>query len=104
MFDDILIRMEAAIAAMASLILAGTRFAVPLAAARTRDARRFFCWRRSGVSRMRGGPSLLGHLELMLAEIQDHADTEGLPVTVHVAAPSLAIQFVVSTIGRGTHA
>jgi 3'-phosphoadenosine 5'-phosphosulfate sulfotransferase (PAPS reductase)/FAD synthetase/predicted nucleic acid-binding protein len=47
-------------------------------------------------------PSLLSHLDLMLVEIADWTSEQGLPVTVHVATPSLAAQFVVSTIGRGT--
>ncbi|MFP3637736.1 phosphoadenosine phosphosulfate reductase family protein [Paraburkholderia sp. SIMBA_054] len=47
-------------------------------------------------------PSMLGHLELMLTEIEEYAATAGLPISVHIAEPTLASQFVVSTIGRGT--
>ncbi|MFL9886851.1 hypothetical protein PQR66_27680 [Paraburkholderia agricolaris] len=118
MFEDILIRMEAAIAAMVSLILSGhslcgtasggkdsgcTTILLLEAIRRVADegqpqADHFIM----SANTMIENPSLLSHLDLMLAEIQDHADAEGLPVTVHVATPSLAAQFVVSTIGRGT--
>jgi DNA sulfur modification protein DndC len=46
--------------------------------------------------------SLSRHIETMLEEIEHHAAAHCLPVTCHVATPSLAMQFVVSTIGRGT--
>jgi hypothetical protein len=38
----------------------------------------------------------------MLEEIDHFADRQAMSVTTHVATPSLAAQFVVSTIGRGT--
>jgi DNA sulfur modification protein DndC len=118
MFEDILIRMEAAIAAMVGLILSGhslcgtasggkdsgcTTILLLEAIRRVADegqpqADHFIM----SANTMIENPSLLSHLDLILAEIQDHADAAGLPVTVNVATPSLAAQFVVSTIGRGT--
>ena len=46
--------------------------------------------------------SLARHIETMLEEIDHFADRQAMSVTTHVATPSLAAQFVVSTIGRGT--
>ncbi|MFP4895956.1 hypothetical protein [Paraburkholderia sp. EG304] len=46
--------------------------------------------------------SLARHIETMLEEVDEHAAAYGLGVTTHIATPSLAMQFAVSTIGRGT--
>jgi DNA sulfur modification protein DndC len=46
--------------------------------------------------------SILSHLHRLLDEIGDYCEREGLSVPVHIAKPSLAAQFVVSTIGRGS--
>ncbi|HEX7648967.1 MAG TPA: hypothetical protein VF450_16320, partial [Noviherbaspirillum sp.] len=47
-------------------------------------------------------PSMLRHLELFLEDVQAFCAHENLPVTAKIAKPSLASQFVTSTIGRGT--
>lgn len=47
-------------------------------------------------------PSMAKHLEGFLVELQEFCTAEELPVTVKVATPSLASQFVVTTIGRGS--
>ncbi|GAB6852681.1 phosphoadenosine phosphosulfate reductase family protein [Paraburkholderia kururiensis] len=47
-------------------------------------------------------PAVMWHLSSMLDEIAQGVAEEGLPLAVHIARPSLASQFVVSTIGRGT--
>ncbi|PCE30334.1 phosphoadenosine phosphosulfate reductase domain-containing protein [Burkholderia ubonensis] len=47
-------------------------------------------------------PSMHWHLQAILDEIRDAYADAGAPVSVHVAKPSLASQFVVATIGRGT--
>ncbi|WP_213766602.1 phosphoadenosine phosphosulfate reductase family protein [Caballeronia sp. dw_19] len=47
-------------------------------------------------------PAVANHLHAVLEEVQFYAESAGLPVEVHVTKPSLASQFVVSTIGRGT--
>ncbi|WP_196786409.1 hypothetical protein [Burkholderia diffusa] len=44
-------------------------------------------------------PSMHWHLQAMLDEIRDAYADAGAPVSVHVAKPSLASQFVVATIG-----
>ncbi|MBB5421786.1 hypothetical protein HDG40_008003 [Paraburkholderia sp. JPY158] len=41
-------------------------------------------------------------IEALLEEVDDHAAAYGLGVTTHIATPSLAMQLVLATIGRGT--
>ncbi|MGF6298074.1 phosphoadenosine phosphosulfate reductase family protein [Paraburkholderia sp. WC7.3d] len=47
-------------------------------------------------------PSAANFLHAMLDEVALFVEDSGLPVEIHVTQPSLASQFVVSTIGRGT--
>lgn len=47
-------------------------------------------------------PAMENHLLLMHEEIRLMCARDQLPVEIHVAKPSLASQFVVTTIGRGT--
>ncbi|MGF6265435.1 DNA sulfur modification protein DndC [Paraburkholderia youngii] len=47
-------------------------------------------------------PSTANFLYAMLDEVAMFVEDSGLPVEIHVTQPSLASQFVVSTIGRGT--
>ncbi|KXV03758.1 hypothetical protein CR51_16245 [Caballeronia megalochromosomata] len=47
-------------------------------------------------------PSIANFLHAVLDELQLYIEGSALPVQVHVTTPSLASQFVVSTIGRGT--
>ncbi|SAK98423.1 hypothetical protein AWB76_07528 [Caballeronia temeraria] len=47
-------------------------------------------------------PIIANFLHSVLDELQLHIEASVLPVQVHVTTPSLASQFVVSTIGRGT--
>ncbi|MDK9702515.1 MAG: phosphoadenosine phosphosulfate reductase family protein [Sulfuritalea sp.] len=47
-------------------------------------------------------PSMANHLALILGEIETWCAQQALSVAVRIATPSLASQFVVSTIGRGT--
>jgi DNA sulfur modification protein DndC len=118
MFDEILTMMEAAIAVMVGLIERGHPLScgasggkdsgcatiLMLEAVRRVTAARgpaldhFIMSADTSVE----NPSLLSHLHLMLDEIKDWIADSELPVSVHVAMPSLANQFVVSTIGRGT--
>ncbi|MEI6002444.1 hypothetical protein H3V53_36590 [Paraburkholderia bengalensis] len=47
-------------------------------------------------------PSTANFLHAMLDEVAMFVEDSGLPVEIHITKPSLASQFVVSTIGRGT--
>ena len=47
-------------------------------------------------------PTMQNHLHAVLDEVEAFVEASGLPVEVHLTKPSLASQFVVSTIGRGT--
>ncbi|MDR5776410.1 MULTISPECIES: hypothetical protein [unclassified Caballeronia] len=47
-------------------------------------------------------PAIANFLHSVLDELQLFIEASVLPVQVHVTTPSLASQFVVSTIGRGT--
>jgi 3'-phosphoadenosine 5'-phosphosulfate sulfotransferase (PAPS reductase)/FAD synthetase len=47
-------------------------------------------------------PSTVNFLHTMLDEVALFVEDSDLPVGIHVTQPSLASQFVVSTIGRGT--
>lgn len=47
-------------------------------------------------------PVIANFLHSVLVELQLYIEASALPVAIHVTKPSLASQFVVSTIGRGT--
>ncbi|ANJ76482.1 hypothetical protein PQH03_28670 [Ralstonia insidiosa] len=47
-------------------------------------------------------PSISNHLHIALEEFRAFCEENDLDVGVHIAEPSLAAQFVVSTVGRGT--
>ncbi|WP_250518849.1 phosphoadenosine phosphosulfate reductase family protein [Caballeronia sp. ATUFL_M1_KS5A] len=47
-------------------------------------------------------PTIANFLHSVLDELQLYIEASALPVHIHVTTPSLASQFVVSTIGRGT--
>jgi 3'-phosphoadenosine 5'-phosphosulfate sulfotransferase (PAPS reductase)/FAD synthetase len=47
-------------------------------------------------------PTIANFLHSVLDELQLYIEASALPVQTHVTTPSLASQFVVSTIGRGT--
>ncbi|GJH21846.1 phosphoadenosine phosphosulfate reductase family protein [Caballeronia novacaledonica] len=47
-------------------------------------------------------PIISNFLHSVLDELQLYVEASALPVQIHVTTPSLASQFVVSTIGRGT--
>jgi hypothetical protein len=47
-------------------------------------------------------PTIANFLHSVLDELQLYVEESALPVETHVTKPSLASQFVVSTIGRGT--
>lgn len=47
-------------------------------------------------------PAMHKHVMRLLDEIAAHCEEHDLPVEVRVVEPSLASQFVVTTIGRGT--
>ncbi|MGF6736382.1 hypothetical protein GCT19_22430 [Paraburkholderia sp. CNPSo 3155] len=117
MFDEILQKMEAAIGVLMGLIRAGH----PLCGtASGKDSTCATILMLEAVRRVAGeghvqpahyissanttieNSSLARHIETMLEEVDDHAAALGLGVTTHIATPSLAMQFVVSTIGRGT--
>lgn len=47
-------------------------------------------------------PAMERHVLACLDELQQFCEEHDLPVEIHIAQPTLAAQFVVSTIGRGT--
>ncbi|RZF26645.1 hypothetical protein EVC45_26875 [Paraburkholderia sp. UYCP14C] len=117
MFDDILQKMEAAIAVLMGLIRAGhplcgtasgkdsTCATILMLEAVRRVADEGLAQPAHYISSANTtieNSSLARHIETMLEEVDDHAAAYGLRVTTHIATPSLAMQFVVSTIGRGT--
>ena len=117
MFDEILQKMEAAIAVLSGFIQEGHPLCGTLSGKDSTCAtilmleavRRVAIQDRaqpahyiSTANTTIENSSLLRHIETMLEEVDHHTTAECLPVTCHVATPSLAMQFVVSTIGRGT--
>ncbi|MGF6267440.1 DNA sulfur modification protein DndC [Paraburkholderia youngii] len=117
MFDDILQKMEAAIAVLMGLIRAGhplcgtasgkdsTCATIVMLEAVRRVAEEGHVQPAHYISSANTtieNSSLARHIETMLEEVDEHAAAYGLGVTTHIATPSLAMQFVVSTIGRGT--
>lgn len=116
MFSEILAKMESAIDALVALIRQGYTLSNALSGGKDSTCTAILMLeavRRVGTEVSREhfvtsadttieNPSMHWHLQAMLDEIRDayaHADA---PVSVHVAKPSLASQFVVATIGRGT--
>ncbi|NVH76365.1 hypothetical protein FSB08_28495 [Paraburkholderia sp. JPY432] len=117
MFDEILQKMEAAIAVLIGLIRAGhplcgtasgkdsTCATILMLEAVRRVADEGLAQPAHYISSANTtieNSSLARHIETMLEEVDEHAAAYGLGVTAHIATPSLAMQFVVSTIGRGT--
>ncbi|GJH04632.1 hypothetical protein [Paraburkholderia terrae] len=117
MFDEIILKMEAAIAALIGLIRIGHPLCGTVSGKDSTCAtilmleavRRFATTGEaqpghfiSTADTTIENSSLARHIETMLEEIDHFADRLALSVTTHVATPSLAAQFVVSTIGRGT--
>ncbi|MEX3790883.1 hypothetical protein [Paraburkholderia sp. BR14374] len=117
MFDEILQKMEAAIAVLMGLIRAGhplcgtasgkdsTCATILMLEAVRRVAEEGHLQPAHYISSANTtieNSSLARHIETMLEEVDEHAAAYGLGVTTHIATPSLAMQFVVSTIGRGT--
>lgn len=47
-------------------------------------------------------PSMVQHVHRFLDDIRNYCEEHQLPIQIHIAQPTLASQFVVSTIGRGT--
>ncbi len=117
MFDEMILKMEAAIAALIGLIRAGHPLCGTVSGKDSTCAtilmleavRRIAmtgesqpCHFISTADTTIENSSLARHIETMLEEIDHFADRQALSVTTHVATPSLAAQFVVSTVGRGT--
>ncbi|MGF6292502.1 3'-phosphoadenosine 5'-phosphosulfate sulfotransferase (PAPS reductase)/FAD synthetase [Paraburkholderia youngii] len=117
MFDEILQKMEAAIAVLMGLIRAGHPLCgtasgkdstcatiLMLEAVRrvAEDGHVQPAHYISSANTTIENSSLARHIETMLEEVDEHAAAYGLGETTHIATPSLAMQFVVSTIGRGT--
>ncbi|WP_244145379.1 adenine nucleotide alpha hydrolase family protein [Paraburkholderia mimosarum] len=117
MFDEIILKMEAAIAALMALIRAGHPLCGTVSGKDSTCATILMleAVRRIGLAGEAQpahfistadttieNSSLARHIQTMLEEIDDFADRQALTVTTHIATPSLAAQFVVSTIGRGT--
>jgi 3'-phosphoadenosine 5'-phosphosulfate sulfotransferase (PAPS reductase)/FAD synthetase len=117
MFDEIILKMEAAIAVLIGLIHAGHPLCGTVsgkdstcatilmleavrrvALAESAQPSHFISTANTTIENV----SLGRHIETTLEEIEYFADRQALSVTTHVATPSLAAQFVVSTIGRGT--
>jgi DNA sulfur modification protein DndC len=117
MFDEIILKMEAAIAVLIGLIHAGHPLCGTVsgkdstcatilmleavrrvALANSAQPSHFISTANTTIENV----SLGRHIETTLEEIECFADRQALSVTTHVATPSLAAQFVVSTIGRGT--
>nr|WP_241023850.1 phosphoadenosine phosphosulfate reductase family protein [Burkholderia sp. Ac-20365] len=117
-FDEIIEKVENSIAVLIQLIEAGHSIAVAYSGGKDSSAvliivleaiRRIAMSGRSQPNHFLlsadtavENPSQTSHLELVLTEVEEYAAQTGLPVSVHVAHPTLAAQFVVSTIGRGT--
>jgi 3'-phosphoadenosine 5'-phosphosulfate sulfotransferase (PAPS reductase)/FAD synthetase len=114
---DILTMMESAIAAMQSYIERGYILATGLSGGKDSTCAMVLMLeavRRSGQGRTGvthyitsadttiENPSVANLLHSMLDEVTIFLEDSGLPVEVHLAQPSLASQFVVQTIGRGT--
>ncbi|MFM0007328.1 hypothetical protein PQR57_41040 [Paraburkholderia dipogonis] len=114
---DILTMMESAIAAMQSYIERGYILATGLSGGKDSTCAMVLMLeavRRSGQGRPGvthyitsadttiENPSVANFLHSMLDEVTIFLEDSGLPVEVHLAQPSLASQFVVQTIGRGT--
>ncbi|WP_241021501.1 phosphoadenosine phosphosulfate reductase family protein [Burkholderia sp. Ac-20353] len=116
MFNERTERMETAIATLVTLIAQGYKLAcavsggkdstctaiLVLEAARRADADYPGEHYITSADTMIENPSMHWHLQVMLDEIRDWSRADGGGVSVHVATPSLASQFVVATIGRGT--
>ena len=117
MSDEIILKMEAAIAALIGLIRAGHPLCGTVSGKDSTCAtilmleavRRIAIKGEAQPSHFIStadttieNSSLARHIETMLEEIDHFAVRQALSVTTHVATPSLAAQFVVSTIGRGT--
>ncbi|MGP8431965.1 hypothetical protein ACT2FY_00210 [Paraburkholderia fungorum] len=117
MFDEIMTKIETAIAVLVGLIKAGhplcgtasgkdSTCAVILmleavrrvSAEKGRQPAHYVSTANTTIENV----SLARHIETMLEEIDSFAADHMLDVATHVASPSLAMQFVVSTIGRGT--
>ncbi|MCU6502274.1 hypothetical protein LPN04_31215 [Rugamonas sp. A1-17] len=47
-------------------------------------------------------PSMVQHVLRFLNDIENYCALHNMPIDIHITQPSLASQFVVSTIGRGT--
>ncbi|MBU9589530.1 phosphoadenosine phosphosulfate reductase family protein [Burkholderia multivorans] len=116
MVSEILVKIESAIDALAVLIRQGYTLSSALSGGKDSTCTAILMLeavRRAGAEVARKhfmtsadttieNPSMHWHLQVMLDEIRDAYADAGGPVEVHVAKPSLASQFVVATIGRGT--
>ncbi|CAG9226194.1 phosphoadenosine phosphosulfate reductase family protein [Burkholderia vietnamiensis] len=116
MFSEILAKMESAIDALVALIRQGYTLSNALSGGKDSTCTAILMLeavRRAGTDVSREhfvtsadttieNPSMHWHLQAMLDEIRDANHDADVPVSVHVATPSLASQFVVATIGRGT--
>ncbi|AIV73808.1 phosphoadenosine phosphosulfate reductase family protein (plasmid) [Burkholderia pseudomallei] len=116
MFSEILVKMESAIDALVALIRQGYTLSSALSGGKDSTCTAILMLeavRRAGAEVSREhfvtsadttieNPSMHWHLQAMLDEIRDAYADAGASVSVHVAKPSLASQFVVATIGRGT--
>ncbi|WP_332391712.1 hypothetical protein [Burkholderia ubonensis] len=113
---EILEKMETAIGALVALIQQGYTLSNALSGGKDSTCTAILMLeavRRAGTEASREhfvtsadttieNPSMHWHLQTMLDEIRDAYADAGARVSVHVAKPSLASQFVVATIGRGT--
>lgn len=116
MFSEILVKMEFAIDSLVALIRKGYTVSNALSGGKDSTCTAILMLeavRRAGAEVSREhfvtsadttieNPSMHWHLQAMLDEIRDAYADADTPVSVHVAKPSLASQFVVATIGRGT--
>ncbi|WP_321810322.1 MULTISPECIES: hypothetical protein [unclassified Burkholderia] len=116
MFSEILAKMESAIDELVTLIRQGYTLSNALSGGKDSTCTAILMLeavRRAGTDVSREhfvtsadttieNPSMHWHLQAMLDEIRDAYADAGASVSVHVAKPSLASQFVVATIGRGT--
>ncbi|ENZ77710.1 MULTISPECIES: adenine nucleotide alpha hydrolase family protein [Ralstonia] len=118
MFEEIRAKMEAVIAILLDKIAAGHGLQVGYSGGKdstcvvilmleavrrsqlagVQQARHYIATSNTTVE----NPSIANHLHIVLDELGAFCEEQSLDVGVHVAEPSLAAQFVVSTIGRGT--
>lgn len=115
MEDEVLLKMEAAITVMQRYVEQG--YSLSCAYSGGKDSTCTLVLMLEAIRRAGGtsrqhfvqsadttieNPTIANFLHAVLDELQLYIEGSALPAQIHVTRPSLASQFVVSTIGRGT--